>query len=59
MALLLLVILWNWVAIPYFIFLIIQHMFPTVVSDWKTFFLIILMLSMIRGSFNLAVINRE
>lgn len=59
MALLLLVLLWNWVAIPYFIFLIIQHMFPDIVSDWTTFFLIILMISMVRGSLDFAVVTRE
>ena len=55
MGLILLVGVWNWVAIPYFIFMIIQELFPTIPSTWGTFGYILLLLILIRGRGNLAV----
>lgn len=55
MNLLIIALLWNWVAIPYFVFLIIQLLFPMIPSTWTTFAYIILLLSLIRGNLNLVI----
>lgn len=55
MNLLILIVLWNWVAIPYAVFLIIQNLFPSIPSNWETFGYILLLMALINGRLNLEI----
>ena len=51
-----LVFVWNFIMIPYFVYLLVQELFPDIPQDWSTFGIIFLLILLIRGTLDLKVI---